>query len=160
MKKFLSTVLVALVTFSTTVFAGTPIDKSELPQPSMDFIAKYFSNVQIKKVEKDNGRRGAEYEVDFTNGAEVDFIADGTWKEIKMAKGEAVPTDLVPAEISKYVATNHSGQLIVEISRLRGGYEIELSNGKELKLTESAEPMQSRKREGRGNRGGNRPRRM
>ncbi len=157
MKKILTVVLVALATvFSSSAFAGTTIDKSELPQASQEFIAKYFANAQIKKVEKDNGRRGTEYEVDFTNGAEVEFMTDGTWKDVKAAKGDVVPSDLVPEAIAKYVEANYSGKTIVEISRLRGGYEIELSNGTELKLTEQAQPMQERKREGRGNRGGNR----
>ncbi|WP_367881112.1 hypothetical protein [uncultured Duncaniella sp.] len=44
---------------------------------------------------------------------------------------------------------------MVEISRKRGGYEVELSNGSELKLTEDAKPMPDRQ----GGRGGNRPRR-
>lgn len=29
------------------------------------------------QVEKDNGRRGLEYEVDFTSGAEIGFTSDG-----------------------------------------------------------------------------------
>ncbi|WP_300634473.1 PepSY-like domain-containing protein [uncultured Duncaniella sp.] len=53
--------------------------------------------------------------------------------------------------IAKYVDTNFKGQIIVEISRKRGGYEVELSNGSELKLTEDAKPMQPRQG-GRGQR--------
>lgn len=97
-------------------------------------------------------RRGMEYEVDFISGAEVEFRTDGEWKEVKAAKGNAVPAAIVPAAITKFVNTNFSGQSIVEISRKRGGYEIELSNGTELKLTEDAKPLQPRQ-------GGNRPRR-
>ncbi len=43
------------------------------------------------------------------------------------------------------------GQTIEEISRKRGGYEVELSNGSELNLTEDAKPMQPRQG-GRGQR--------
>ena len=92
-----------------------------------------------------------EYEVDFSSGAEVEFTSDGNWKEVKAARGSSVPSAIVPTAIAKYVVTNFKGQAIVEISRKRGGYEVELSNGSELKLTEDAKPMQPRQR-GRGQR--------
>lgn len=152
MKKFLSLMLVAIVaSLSATMFAGTPINQSELPKAAQTFITKYFSKDQVRKVEKDNGRRGMEYEVDFTSGAEVDFTSDGNWKEVKAARSTSVPSAIVPAAIAKYVDTNFKGQTIVEISRKRGGYEVELSNGSELKLTEDAKPMQPRQG-GRGQR--------
>ncbi len=153
MKKFLTLMLATLVaSVSASMFAGTPIKQSELPKAAQTFIAKYFSKDQVRKVEQDNGRRGLEYEVDFASGAEVDFVSDGNWKEVKAARGNAVPAAIVPAAISKYVETNFKGNSIVEISRKRGGYEVELSNGSELKLTEDAQPMQPRQ----GGRGGHR----
>lgn len=147
MKKFLTLLLLSTAA-SASIFAGTPINRNELPKAAQTFITKYFANDQVKKVEKDNGRRGMEYEVDFTSGAEVDFISDGNWKEVKAAKGASVPAAIVPSAIAKYVKTNFKGQSIVEISRKRGGYEVELSNGSELKLTEDAKPMQPRQRGG------------
>lgn len=144
----LATIVASL---SATMFAGTPINQSELPEAAQTFITKYFSKDQVRKVEKDNGRRGMEYEVDFTSGAEVDFTSDGNWKEVKAARCTSVPSAIVPTAIAKYVDTNFKGQTIVEISRKRGGYEVELSNGSELKLTEDAEPMQPRQG-GRGQR--------
>lgn len=145
MKKFLATMLLMVVaSVSATIFAGTPIKQSELPKAAQSFITKYFPKDQVRKVEKDNGRRGMEYEVDFTNGAEVDFTSDGNWKKVKAAHDTSVPSAIVPSAIAKYVATNFKGQTIVEISRKRGGYEVELSNGSELKLTEDAKPMQLR----------------
>lgn len=152
MKKFLTTMLLMVVaSVSATIFAGTPIKQSELPKAAQSFITKYFPKDQVRKVEKDNGRRGMEYEVDFISGAEVDFTSDGNWKEVKAARGTSVPSAIIPTAIAKYVATNFKGQTIVEISRKRGGYEVELSNGSELKLTEDAKPMQPRQG-GRGQR--------
>lgn len=155
MKKIFVSMLVFLAaSVSASMFAGTPIKQSELPKTAQTFISKYFPKDGVKKVEKDDGRRGVEYEVDFTSGAEVEFNSDGGWKEYKAAKGQTVPADLVPAAISKYVVANHKGQSIVEISKKRGGYEIKLSNGSELRLTEDAQPMQGRQ----GNRGNGGPR--
>lgn len=153
MKKFLSLMLVTLVaSLSSTAFAGTPVSQSELPAAARTFITKYFPKDKVRKVEKDNGYRGMEYEVDFVSGAEVDFKSDGNWKEVKAARGTAVPAAIVPSAIANYVKTNFKGQSIVEISRKRGGYEVELSNGSELKLTEDAKPMQPRQGGGRGHR--------
>lgn len=136
---------------SALVYAGTPVNFSDLPKASQTFLNKYFPGVEIRKAEKDRGRRGVEYEVDLVGGAEVDFRSDGEWKEVKSAHGDSVPAGIVPAAIADYVAENFKGECVVEISRERKGYEIELSNGKELRLTEDAKPV-SQRRGGRGNR--------
>lgn len=146
MKKFLLLMLATVAaSLSATMLAGTPISQSELPKAAQTFITKYFSKDGVRKVEKDNGRRGMEYEVDFISGAEVEFTSEGDWKEVKASRGSSVPSAIVPTAIAKYVDTNFKGQAIVEISRKRGGYEVELSNGTELKLTEDAKPMQPHK---------------
>lgn len=147
MKKIFTLILMVAIAIvsSSTINAGTPINQSELPKACLTFITKHFPNEQIRKVEKDNGRRGLEYEVDFVSGAEIEFNSNGDWKDIKAARGNSIPAAIIPSAISKYVATNFNGQSIVEISRKRGGYEVELSNGSELKLTENAQPMPARK---------------
>ncbi len=143
MKKLLSIAIVAAA-LTANAYAGTPIQQTELPNAARTFLTKHFANDQIRKAEKDQGRRGMEYEVDLMSGAEIDFTSEGDWKEVKAAKGTSVPGDIVPAAIAKFVSTNFKGETIVEISRKRGGYEIELSNGTELKLTEDAKPLQPR----------------
>ncbi len=85
-----------VASLSVTMLAGTPINQTELPKAAQTFITKYFSKDQVKKIEKDNGRRGMEYEVDFTSGAEVEFTSDGNWKEVKAARGTSVPSAIVP----------------------------------------------------------------
>lgn len=159
MKKLIAVILALAVSVGMSSRAGTPINPTELPEAAQAFIAKNFPTDVIKKVEKDNGRRGVEYEVDFISGAEVDFMSQGEWKEVKAARGSAVPSDIVPAAIVKHVSTNYDGMSIVEISRKRGGYEVELSNGTELMLTEDAKPIQPRQRgNGEGARGNGRGR--
>ncbi|MDE5900818.1 MAG: PepSY-like domain-containing protein [Muribaculaceae bacterium] len=156
MKRIITMMLVAIAaSFPTIIFAGTPIDQSELPKAAQTFLSKYFPGDNIRKVEKDRDFRGVEYDVDLVSGAEVDFRDNGDWKDVKAARGQVVPAAIVPAAISKYVAANYAEQSIVEISRKRGGYEIELSNGIELKLTEDAKPFTER----RGGQRGDRPRR-
>lgn len=143
--------LLLLAASASVALAGTPIKQAELPATARTFITKYFSKDTVRKVEKDNGRRGVEYDVDFASGAEVEFNQDGNWKEVKASKGNAVPAAIIPSAISQYVATNFKGLSIVEIARKRGGYEVELSNGSELRLSEDGKPMQPRNGGPRGN---------
>lgn len=149
MRKITIMVLVAVSALLSAAYAGTPITKEQLPGEARSFISKYFTSDDVRKVEKEQGRRGMEYEVEFASGAEIDFRDDGTWKEVKAAHGGAVPGGIVPKAIAKYVSDNHAGQSIVEISRRRGGYEIELSNKVELKLTEDAKALNTQERKHR-----------
>ena len=75
MKKIFTLILMVAIAIvsSSTINAGTPINQSELPKACLTFITKHFPNEQIRKVEKDNGRRGMEYEVDFVSGAEIEL---------------------------------------------------------------------------------------
>lgn len=145
MKRIFILALLSIVTSVAAItYAGTPVSQAELPKTVKTFLGKYFPGDEIRKAEKEQGRRGAEYEVDLGSGTEIEFRDNGDWKDIKAAPGNSVPSTLVPSAISKYVTDNYRGQKIVEISRKRGGYEIELSNGSELKLTEDAKPMPAR----------------
>lgn len=143
MKRILILAIAAFAAASA-LYAGTPIAKSELPAAAQSFITKHFPGDNIRKAEKDYGRRGTEFEVDLASGAEIDFTENGDWKEVKAARGKAVPAAIIPAAIAKHVTQTYEGQAIVEISRKRGGFEVELENGTELKLTEDAKPMPAR----------------
>ncbi len=156
MKRTLTLMFAAIVAaVSVCSYAGTKINPSELPASAQTFISKYFSDEEIKKAEKEKGRRGMEYEVEFLSGAEIDFTETGEWKEIKAARGNSIPNQIIPPAITKYVAANFEGLSIVEISHKRGGYEVKLSNETELKLTEDAKQMPERPQ--KGNRGNRRP---
>lgn len=145
MKRIFNLALLSIVaSLSAMVFAGTPVKTSELPRNAQTFLTKYFAGDNVRKAEKDQGHRGMEFEVDLQSGAEIDFRENGDWKEVKAAHGKTVPAAIVPAAIADHVAKNYKGQSIVEISRKRGGYEVELSNGTELKLTENGQPMAPR----------------
>ena len=142
MKRTITMMLVAVATsMSALVFAGTPINQSELPKAASAFLSKYFAGDNIRKAEKDQNRRGYEYEVDLMSGAEVNFFDNGDWKEVEAARGNAVPKAIVPTAITKHVSKNYKGQSIVKIERKRGGFKVKLSNGSELKLDKDAKPL-------------------
>lgn len=139
--KQLFVLMLTLVSSLIAINAGTPINQYELPQAAQVFLKKYFAGDDIRKADKEQGRRGMEYEVELKSGAEIDFRDNGDWKAVKAADGQSVTLEIIPVAIVKYVTDNYEGQTIVEIARKRGGYEVELSNDTELKLTEDAKPM-------------------
>lgn len=141
--------LVFAASFTAISFAGQPVAVTALPDVARQFLTRHFPGDNVLKAEKDQGRRGIEYEVDLESGAEVEFDADGNWKDVKAAKGEAVPSAIIPEGISSYVKDNHPRLSVVEISRKRGGYEAELSDGRELHLTADGKKMQPRDKGGR-----------
>lgn len=127
--------MLVLMAASILAFAGTPVRATELLKEIKAFVAKHFPNDRIREAEKDREFGGFEYEVKMESGAEIDFATDYNWKEVKAAYRTAVPKSLLPSGIRKYVSKNHPGAIVIEISRKRGGYEIELSNGLEIKIT-------------------------
>ena len=140
MKKFLLTLI--------AVFSITPIvsardiyshDASVLPKAAQSTINKNFkAKVSVVKIDKDFGRI-SEYEAILTDGTEISFDRHGNWDNIETSASSSVPEALIPAAISTYVKKNYSGQKIVGIDKERNGYEVELTNGLDLKFNKQGE---------------------
>ena len=103
------------------------IPQNQLPQNAQTFINTYFQDCTFAQAIKD----GREYEVYFANGFEIDFDRNGEWESID-CKNVAVPTGIVPETIVNYVNQTFAQCFIVEISRDRHGYDVELNNGLDL----------------------------
>ena len=73
------------------------------------------------------------YEVHLNDGTEINFDRKGNWDKVD-CKLKAVPAHLIPATIASNVETQFSGTVITKIDKERYGYEIELSNGLDLKF--------------------------
>lgn len=135
MKKIL---LVLSVVFGLALVANArdnfSRDASTLPTAARETIKKNFkADISLIKTEKTLGRV-SEYEVILNDGSEVTFDAKGNWKDIEAPAGKNVPDAMVPADALKYVKANHKNTKIVSIEREKGGYDIELSNGVDLKF--------------------------
>ena len=96
------------------------------------FVETYFPLTTIKTVKLE----GNEIEVKLNDKTEIDFYINFDWKSIDCEKGTvygSVPAELVPAQITAYVAANFAGKTIESIEKKHnGGWEIELSNGLEI----------------------------
>lgn len=109
-------------------------DGSVLPKAAQTVISNNFkAKVSLVKIEKDFGRI-SEYEVILTDGTEISFDKDGNWDNVEVNNSKSVPSSMVPQAIRTYVKNQHSGQRIVGIDKERNGYEIELSNGIDMKF--------------------------
>ena len=109
-------------------------DASVLPTVSRELISKNFkAGVSLIKVDKTLGRVD-DYEVTLTDGTEISFDRQGNLKEVDTSKNKVVPSKLVPDGITRYVSSSHKGQHIVSLERTRSGWEIELSNGIDMKF--------------------------
>lgn len=109
------------------------VSTRELPQTAQTFLASHFPNTSVASTIKD----GHDYEIRMNNGWEVEFNHNGEWENIDCKRDE-VPASvlaLIPETIVAYINSNYATAYITEISRDRAGYEVELSNGLDLKFS-------------------------
>lgn len=135
MKRILMAVVVMLG-FATAAMAKDTYsrDVNTLPKAAQTTLANNFkAKVSVIKIDKDLGRV-SDYEVILTDGTEITFDRDGNWDNIEVGVKGKVPSAFIPTAISTYVKSHQPGQKIVGIDKERGGYEIELSNGVEMKF--------------------------
>ncbi len=100
--------------------------------PDIDtFVSSYFSQTEILRIKAEDD----EYEVKLADGTEISFNLNFEWTHIDCEEASiysAVPTELVPEQITTYVTSNYPNQHIDKIEKEANGWEIELNNGIEI----------------------------
>lgn len=107
----------------------------ELPQPLQTLIEQDFpgESVAYAMLEKEGlGRK--KYEVVLSDGTGIEAGGDGVWKEIKCSHGNSVPVSALPQQIRSYLEAKHPDVSVRKIENSGRGYEVELSNGLEIKF--------------------------
>ena len=136
MKKMLIALAALLFAGTTSTFADgreRPITLDKLPVAAQTFLKTHFADLTLAFATEDPKYIGSEYEVVYTDRTEVDFRTDGQWSSVER-KYAAVPASLVPTEIAEYVAKTFNGSYIRKIERDKYSWEVELSNGLEIKF--------------------------
>lgn len=136
MKKilFAAFLLVAGIFTASADDRERPINIDQLPKNAQAFLAENFKDLKVAFASENPKYVGSEYEVVYTDRTEVDFNTDGEWESVER-RYDAVPASIVPANISDYVANmGMDGQYIRKIERGRYTWEVELSNGLEIKF--------------------------
>ncbi|WP_395093918.1 PepSY-like domain-containing protein [Vaginella massiliensis] len=117
----------------------TTVATSELPESARTFIVNNFGKNKIAHATKESKMgRLKEYKVYLNNGTKIEFDANGNWEEID-AKQKAVPNKIIPQKIVNHVKKAFPRAKIVKIERDRKGFDVELSNGLDLKFNPQAD---------------------
>lgn len=111
-----------------------PIALDKLPAAAQTFLKTHFADLTLAYAVEDPKFVGSEYEVTYTDRTEVEFRSNGEWSSVER-RYAAVPASVVPTQISDYVAkSSFSNQYIKKVERDAYTWEIELSNGIEIKF--------------------------
>ena len=132
-----------IIVFSLFVFSfpaladdDRPINVNQLPAQAQEFINRFFSDSAVALAKQEGRFIGKNYDVIFCNGDKVEFDKSGEWTNVH-CKYSSVPDGIVPAPIAGYVEKNFSGVKIVQIEIDERVFEVELSNGVDLKFSKS-----------------------
>ncbi len=110
------------------------VPAASLPEAASSFIKTYYPSVKVAYVNRETDKGEVQYEVRMTSGDEITFDASGEWIDVDAPAGRSIPEGIVIVPIVDYVAANYSGVGINEISRIAVGYEVELTNGVDLRF--------------------------
>ena len=138
MKKY----ILIIACLSLAASAQARINIKILPAKAQTFLLEVFPTHEIRYIEADRELdEPMTYEVHFSDGSEVDFDKSGRWTSIDCGLAP-VPLKAVPQGIKDYIAkVAPDGTFITEIERVRGGYEVELNNGRDYRLTEEGKSL-------------------
>ena len=135
MKKLIMLLVVLIMGIGTaSAYKSYTIDRSKLPQESQTFLNTHFPKAKIGMIKIDKPLfRKPEYEVRLNNGQTIEFNKYGKWKEVD-CKNKRVPDAIIPKNIMRYVNKNYPDVFITQIEKDSKGYEIELSDGVDVKF--------------------------
>jgi len=131
----------ALLSFSLTwADSKTKIPFKKLPVEAQTFVKKTFPNNDVLLVEEkyEYTHDKKEYKVELEGDIDIKFDKMGVWKEIDCDRS-ILPLSVIPKEIQKFITSTYPNDKAVKIERDLYGYEVKLTNGKELVFNENGE---------------------
>ena len=132
MKKTFLTLFLMTTMFGAAYADGRekPTSVDKLPQAAQE----HFKDLTVAYAVEEQKYTGKEYEVVYTDRTEIEFRSDGQWESVGR-KYSPVPASIVPQPIQTFVSgSNYPGQFIRQIDRNAYTWEVELSNGLEIKF--------------------------
>lgn len=136
MKKTFLTLFLMTTMFGAAYADGRekPTSVNKLPQAAQEFLSAHFKDLTVAYAVEEQKYTGKEYEVVYTDRTEIEFRSDGQWESVGR-KYSPVPASIVPQPIQTFVSgSNYPGQFIRQIDRNAYTWEVELSNGLEIKF--------------------------
>ncbi len=132
-------IIIAAVILACCLWANAEekvIAYAQLPQSAQDFANANFKDKKLASALMDTTLLSMiteDYKVIYTDGTMLEFDSNGNWKEIS-AKTSAVPVDLIPEKILKYIKENFGGARVIVLEKDDDGYKVELATKQELKF--------------------------
>lgn len=78
----LAGILLSAWTLPAAAGNDRPIVVGELPAAAREFLRTHFDGLEVSYAKVDEALFDKEYKVVFVNGAKVEFLEDGLWKEL------------------------------------------------------------------------------
>lgn len=134
MKKIFKLLPMLLIAVLGIAFTGCdndkdePVSSGELPSKATEFISQYFPSARIVSSQKDKD----EFEVTLSDGTRIDFDRQGEWTDVEASYLKTIPSGFYPSAIDSYVDQYFNGDGINEISKVKRGYEVELTTTTEI----------------------------
>lgn len=134
MKKIIysaASVVIMLLVF-TACDKESVVDADDLPKDAQLFISQHFPGHQIIRVVKERDDLKTFYDVDLSDGFNLDFDKNG--KILGVEGTSKLPDGAVPEKIRAYVEANYPEYFIRDWELDDRGQEVTLSNGMDLKF--------------------------
>lgn len=133
MKKYLLIITAILFcSLSGFAFDKYSVDREDLPKAAQEFLTKHFPKSKVGMIKTDKHLlKRTDYDVKLVNGWKIEFNNSGKWTSVD-CKNSAVPSSIIPKNISKYVSKNFPDVKIVKIEKTNTKYEVTLSDDVEL----------------------------
>ena len=100
------------------------------------FVGQYFPQATVQMVMPDND----DIDVVLSDYTKVEFKLNYEWKKVDCEHSTtyvSVPAELVPEQITTYVNSNFPNTTIKKLEKKYAGWEIELTNGLEVKFNKN-----------------------
>lgn len=108
------------------------IDFNQLPKAARDFAQKHFKDETVIACEKefyDNT-----YEVEFSDGTDIEFDAQGNWVEIDAGRRKVLPEKIVKKLLPDKARHELERRKVIahveSVKRYDAGYKVEIRNAK------------------------------
>ena len=135
MKKILITLSAVIVSLTTALADNDhPVQLNQLPQQAQTFLNSHFKGGKIAMVTTERDWLSKEYNVIFANGDKIEFDSEGKWENIECRRAY-VPQSAIPTAITRYLDENYPDEKVTEIDLDLRGYDVELTNGLEVKFS-------------------------
>lgn len=131
--KRIALLMTALVVCVSAFADGRPVSIDRVPTAARNFISANFPSDNIAYATVDDDLIYPDYTVMLESGMKLEFTSGGALDKIEAGRA-GIPVSVIPVQIVEYVERHYPGASYSSYDVGRRSYEVELSNGMELKF--------------------------